>query len=256
MTVNLINKKIYIGKDSKNNPKYLGSGLLIKRAIKKYGKENFKKEILEYCETTEKLNEKEIYWIEKLNAIQGGYNIMKGGEGGDNFTNHPNKEKRRLHLKNRKLTEEWKIKIGNSNRGVARNNKHLYTKEVREKIVKTRLKNKKTWTLSKASKEKISNALKGKKKPPRTKEHLEKLAKSNREIDKSIKIRGKTYEEIYGIKRAKELKKLKSKKWKNEQGYIKGKKLFNKNGKVKYINIKEIEEYIINGWKKGGIKHA
>lgn len=42
-TTNLINGKIYIGQDSKDRPNYYGSGKLIHRAIKKYGKENFKK---------------------------------------------------------------------------------------------------------------------------------------------------------------------------------------------------------------------
>ena len=41
-TTNLVNGKIYIGKDSKNNPNYLGSGNLLKKALIKYGKENFK----------------------------------------------------------------------------------------------------------------------------------------------------------------------------------------------------------------------
>ena len=36
-TTNLINGKIYIGKDMKNNPNYLGSGTILRRAIKKYG---------------------------------------------------------------------------------------------------------------------------------------------------------------------------------------------------------------------------
>jgi len=42
-TTNKINNKFYVGYDTKNNPKYLGSGLLLKRAIEKYGQENFKK---------------------------------------------------------------------------------------------------------------------------------------------------------------------------------------------------------------------
>ena len=45
---NKINGKKYIGSDSNNNPKYYGSGVYIKKAIKKHGKENFIKEIL--CE--------------------------------------------------------------------------------------------------------------------------------------------------------------------------------------------------------------
>lgn len=46
-TTNLVNEKFYVGKDIKNNPNYLGSGLILKNAINKYGIENFKKEILE-----------------------------------------------------------------------------------------------------------------------------------------------------------------------------------------------------------------
>jgi hypothetical protein len=45
-TTNLINGKIYIGKRSHENPekdRYLGSGRVLIQAIKKYGRENFKK---------------------------------------------------------------------------------------------------------------------------------------------------------------------------------------------------------------------
>jgi group I intron endonuclease len=82
-TTNLINGKIYVGQDSKNNPKYLGSGIALNNAIKKYGKENFKKEILENCIDKKDMDEKEIYWIDKLDARNKdiGYNITKGGDG-------------------------------------------------------------------------------------------------------------------------------------------------------------------------------
>jgi hypothetical protein len=40
-TTNIINGKYYVGKDINNSESYLGSGVLLKRAIKKYGKENF-----------------------------------------------------------------------------------------------------------------------------------------------------------------------------------------------------------------------
>ena len=84
-TTNLITGKFYIGKDKNNDPKYLGSGLHLKRALKKYGKENFLKEILEYCTDFDHLNEREIYWIAKLNAVKEGYNITEGGNGGRLF---------------------------------------------------------------------------------------------------------------------------------------------------------------------------
>lgn len=99
---NLVNNKIYIGKNLHNNPNYLGSGFLIKRAIKKYGKENFRKEIIEVCDK-EKANEREIYWIKKLSStdLKTGYNITEGGMGGDNFSNNPRKEEIRQGMKER-----------------------------------------------------------------------------------------------------------------------------------------------------------
>jgi len=80
---NLLNNKIYIGQDSKNNKYYFGSGRLIKQAIKKYGKENFTKEILCECSTKEELNQKEVYWINQLKATDRkvGYNMAPGGTG-------------------------------------------------------------------------------------------------------------------------------------------------------------------------------
>ena len=47
-TTNLINGKIYVGMHSTDNLNdgYLGSGWILKQAIKKYGKENFKGEVL------------------------------------------------------------------------------------------------------------------------------------------------------------------------------------------------------------------
>lgn len=64
-TVNLINGCWYIGQCS-NDPreKYLGSGKILTQAIVKYGKENFKREILEYC-YPEDLDDRERYWIKK-----------------------------------------------------------------------------------------------------------------------------------------------------------------------------------------------
>lgn len=83
-TTNLINGKIYVGQDTKNNPNYLGSGKILKFALKKYGIENFKKEILEECLTLDELNELEKYWINKFNSTDNniGYNLSFGGQSG------------------------------------------------------------------------------------------------------------------------------------------------------------------------------
>jgi group I intron endonuclease len=93
-TTNLINGKIYVGQDSYNDSDYYGSGTIIKLAINKHGKENFKKEILEHC-SLENLNDRECYWIRKLQSQNKdvGYNICNGGGFGDTITQHPERQK-------------------------------------------------------------------------------------------------------------------------------------------------------------------
>lgn len=109
---NKITGKIYIGKDTTSDPKYYGSGKLITRAITKYGINNFEKKIIEECSDYQTLSEREIFWITFYNStnLQVGYNISKGGDGGDTISNNPQKEKI-IHnikkgLKNRIFTEE------------------------------------------------------------------------------------------------------------------------------------------------------
>lgn len=85
LTTNLINNKKYIGQHKgAHNPNYLGTGIAIKNAIIKYGKENFKNEVLCWCETKEEMDLKEIEFIEKFNAVENKefYNQDKGGRGG------------------------------------------------------------------------------------------------------------------------------------------------------------------------------
>ena len=101
ITTNNINGKKYIGQrkyDSQEKWKeYLGSGVYLNRAINKYGKENFSKEIIEECDTKEKLNEREKYWISYYNAVnsENFYNIANGGDGGRTcygLTHHASKK--------------------------------------------------------------------------------------------------------------------------------------------------------------------
>ena len=85
-TTNLINNKIYIGVDSNNDPKYLGSGKLLRKAIFKYGKQNFLKETLKEFSTPKEAFLYEKYLIDQLDAINSKncYNIKPGGKGGHN----------------------------------------------------------------------------------------------------------------------------------------------------------------------------
>jgi hypothetical protein len=89
-TSNLITCKSYIGKHTTSNLEdgYLGSGKILGRSIKKHGIENFKKEILCYCNSRKELNEKERELIKEHNTLSpNGYNLLKGGDGGFEYIN-------------------------------------------------------------------------------------------------------------------------------------------------------------------------
>ena len=94
ITTNHINGKKYIGQKNydKNGrwKEYLGSGIILKQAIQKYGVDNFSKEIIEECETKELLNEREKYWISYYNAVKSNkfYNIANGGDGGNTISGY------------------------------------------------------------------------------------------------------------------------------------------------------------------------
>ena len=66
-TTNLIDGKVYIGQHHKPRfeRSYYGSGKNIKEAVKKYGKHNFKVEVLQWCEIQEELDNKELYHIQQ-----------------------------------------------------------------------------------------------------------------------------------------------------------------------------------------------
>lgn len=88
ITTNKINGKQYIGQHKgRPDDNYLGSGTTILKAINKYGKENFTKNILCFCETREEADKKEREYIQLYNAIEDDnfYNNAEGGTGGDGW---------------------------------------------------------------------------------------------------------------------------------------------------------------------------
>lgn len=124
-TTNLINGKKYIGqhKASKFDKNYYGSGKILKQALLKEGKENFKVILIEECNNQEELNEREIYWINYYNTVKDKnyYNIGAGGSSWNNsFNSRPKEERSRIISEaNKKRFQDPKerYKCGNGMRG-------------------------------------------------------------------------------------------------------------------------------------------
>ena len=129
---NLLNNKQYIGQHKKYksdyyDDSYMGKGVAITAAIKKYGRKNFKKEILEYIIDDEKhelVSQREIYYISFFDTQYPiGYNLTPGGEGG--CTKEAAKKVVETKRKNGyKMSEETKMKISIANKGKKKSEIH------------------------------------------------------------------------------------------------------------------------------------
>ena len=88
ITTNNINGKKYLGqrksqKKNIENDIYFGSGILIVKALKKYGKENFSKEIIFTCDNRKDIDFAEIDFIKKYRCLENKdiwYNRDAGGQ--------------------------------------------------------------------------------------------------------------------------------------------------------------------------------
>lgn len=113
--INLINGKVYIGVHitSNLNDEYMGSGKYLKNAINKYGKDNFKKEILFQYNNIEDmfLKEKELVneeWVNRKDT----YNLKIGGDGGWSYINQNGMNKngnQNVFQKSEKLKKYFKL---------------------------------------------------------------------------------------------------------------------------------------------------
>lgn len=225
LTTNLINGKKYIGKHRSEifDEGYKGSGILIQRALNKYGFDNFECKILCECCDDKELNEQEKYYISLFNAVEDEnfYNIAPGGQGGDLNSG-------------RVFSEEHNRKISIANTGKVRsderrkeqsalmigNNFYTYVDPNNRKWSDERIK---------LMSEKFSgegNPMYGKdawnKGVPKTQEEKEYLSKIRKE--------------------------------RNIPSPTKGKKAMHKDGKTVYVSPNEIDEYILNGYELHGAK--
>lgn len=161
-STNLINAKIYIGQSMHNNRSYFGSGALIKKAVKKYGKQNFIKEVLQECNTIEELDLRERIWIKYYNSTNReiGYNLQLGGNAKHGCAPET-REKLSLINIGKKHTEETKKKIGEHSKGNKYSLGFKHSDETKAKLREVR----KTWVMSEEGREKCRAANLGKKKP-------------------------------------------------------------------------------------------
>lgn len=143
VTTNKVNQKIYVGIHSTENLNdgYIGSGTLLLKSIKKYGKENFKTEILCFCESRE-----ESLWVESLIVDssflmrEDTYNLgMGGGKAlSKRKLSNEHKEKISFSQKGKQLTEKHIENIRKARKGT--NPAHLNSMEVKQKIAITNMK--------------------------------------------------------------------------------------------------------------------
>lgn len=90
---NSVNSKLYIGQTIRSLQdrfqRHVQAALKgdyqskIARAMRKYGVDNFSIQEIDTADTKQELNEKEKFYISFYNSIDNGYNIAKGGNGGD-----------------------------------------------------------------------------------------------------------------------------------------------------------------------------
>jgi len=112
---NLINNKIYIGVHQTDNidDGYMGSGTAIMRAIKKYGIENFKKDILEFYDTYDAALLAEETVVDKDFLLRKDvYNLRTGGIGGWEHINNLPKEDRPNVIEYKRKVASGEIKVG------------------------------------------------------------------------------------------------------------------------------------------------
>ena len=157
---NKVNKKIYIGQTTRILKCRMREHINDQRkyyfhnALRKYGIDNFKWEIIERCDSKRELDEMEFHYIKQYDTFNGGYNLTFGGEGSVGYKhseetlkklslslkgkmssennpfygkNHSEKSKKLMSVasftsnkhvnRGKKLSKEWRAKISKSNMG-------------------------------------------------------------------------------------------------------------------------------------------
>lgn len=167
---NLVNGKIYIGAHETDNldDGYLGSGSYIIRSVNKYGKENFKKDYLEFFKTREELYDKEAEVVDlDFCNRKDTYNIAPGGIGSSMIVNrkpfmgpHTEETKKKIRHKARGRYHSIETRKKMSRNNFARRNPEAQKEHAKKAALKSRRIHN---CHSEETKMKIAKSLKGKK---------------------------------------------------------------------------------------------
>jgi hypothetical protein len=154
-TTNLINKKFYYGVHKSKtyfDSKYLGSGVLLKKAIALYGQESFEVEVIQYFDTYENALkfEKDIITPEFI-LSESCYNLNIGGAGGSfsghvkNFNRNPVSEETRKKISKTLtgksyLTEAGRKQLSEASKGNSymKGKTFKHTEDAKKRISKNR----------------------------------------------------------------------------------------------------------------------
>lgn len=228
--LNKANQKVYIGK-SENlykrityhvNSLFNGTNKNkhLQAAFNKYGADMFDISLLQILDKNDDINEREQYWIKffKADNREFGYNKTKGGDGGNSYVDSMTEEEKKNHYE----------KMSKINRGIGNPiyKKHCYTNG---KILKY------------ISDEEISEYesmgwYKGVPECIKEKERIANTGEANG---------------FYGKKHTEISKQKISESRQGSKNWNYGKVIYHKGNQQKYIKPDEIEQYELNGWKKG-----
>jgi len=160
-TTNLLSGRYYIGMHSTDDldDGYLGSGTYLRRAINKYGKENFKREILEFCDSRIELKsrEEEVVNLREI-AKKECMNLRVGGTGSNTInygiiptmktrkkmskshmghtTSDETKRKISETLQGQNFTDERKQNISKGRKGIPSQTGRKFSEESKKKMSK------------------------------------------------------------------------------------------------------------------------
>lgn len=247
---NKINGKTYIGRHlcpedkTPETDSYMGSGELIRNAIKEYGINNFEKTILkDNIGTRKEADEAEIYFIAKYKELnKAEYNIARGGTGGylgeevcklmrKNWKEH--REERLKALLNKEIMDKRReaiIKAHEDGKFV-----NMFTPEVRKKQSESA---KKAW-------EKYGDKFRELRK---TEEYRKSVSEAKKGVPVPEERKNRIAESVRKLHEDPEYRKRFEENCKKNGERQKGAKAYTVNGKHVFLHEENVPENAIRGW--------